>query len=182
MSYHKKVGLVGLGIFLILVLTGALCSKKTTTTQEGTPSSLFPYVEKKEPITPGVSPYQKPPEDFTTPSGPSKEELLRQAKIGKIINFRYPRYGISGNAQILSPTKIKIQNFNYSGGCQNRLILYLTRANLPTEIVAILTPINQPQNNVSFDVNLPSSLDLLDFDSLAIRCEGQQEPVAVANF
>lgn len=183
MSYHKKLGLVLTGVFLILVLTGALCSKKEKPSEEPIPSELFPYVEEKKPTTPSVSPSQKPSEDFTTPGTLSKEELLRQAKIGKTTSFRYSRFGIQGLAQIISPTQITIQNFNYVEGCSTRLIFYLTRASSPNQVLSNLASLpNQRQTDASFNLAIPGTLDLLDFDSLAISCSGQPQPLVVANF
>ena len=101
-------------------------------------------------------------------------------QVGSVGTFAdYPRWGIKGQARILDERTINIENF------------YLTGAEMPVEIrlqkdsrhVATLIDLTgQTFDDANFELKLPESVDLGDFNVLTIFSPTLGAPLSGAAF
>jgi len=91
---------------------------------------------------------------------------------------------INGTMQIVSSGNIyliKVANFNYNGKC-GQITFALGVNSLPKSPIHEFTPISGPQSNAQFELQIPSSIDLIQFDTVNIYCPDQEMPVSRTRF
>jgi len=131
---------------------------------------LFSYLDTNE----------KNGEDFLQEGSMSKAE---QEMVGKQANFsKKQKYNISGLVQILSTSKLAIKSFSYNGSCGVITINPTISNNLKNPFASIKA-IQSATSNANYEVDLPSNLSLVQFDSVSIFCSNEpEEPVSTAYF
>lgn len=103
-------------------------------------------------------------------------------KIGKTSNFNKNRkFEISGTAQILSESKIRVSSFNYNGG-GGTIYFGLAIANSSDKPLAKLKEITTAQSDISFEMSIPSNISLDQFEVLGIYYNSEEFPISTANF
>ncbi|MCX6809474.1 MAG: DM13 domain-containing protein [Candidatus Berkelbacteria bacterium] len=186
----KKILLVAI-LGVCVLLTGCSGSSKTPTatqtkattqdigavdpllTQQGfvrqqlTDPALFDYVEKAGNNIPIVT--------------SQTSNSSAQKKIGLVANFqKTQKYGLQGVATVLSAETIQVKDFSYNGGC-GPVKLGLTISNNATQILASVKEISQPVSKTSFDLAIPQNLTLAQFDTIAVYCPDNEDPVSSAD-
>ncbi len=109
-------------------------------------------------------------------------DAAAQKKIGATVKLsKSSKYGIDGQVTIISTGTIRFTNFSYNGGC-GALTAKLTIK--PSEkVIAILSPsFSTPISSQSVDFSIPSSVSLLQFDSITLFCQNKEDSVSSAEF
>lgn len=130
---------------------------------------LFSYIEAED----------KGGGDFLTDNA-SQAEL---ARVGRQATFaKKIKYNISGIVQILSTTKLAFKSFSYNGSCGIITINPTISTNTKNPFAPIYS-IQAPLSASDFEADIPSNLNLLQFDSISIFCSNKpEEPVSTAFF
>ena len=180
---------------LPLMLAGC-SSKNTTNTTQVTPTSSGQEISDIEPTLkqtgfdrlqltdPILFSYleasNKGSGNFLSANNASQTEL---AKIGKQASFaKKQKYNISGLVQILSTTKLAFKSFSYNGSCGTITINPTISTNIKNPFAPVYS-IQAPLSGSNFEADLPSNLNLLQFDSISIFCSNKpEEPVSTAFF
>lgn len=106
-------------------------------------------------------------------------------KLNKLLQISTDRVnGISGLTQIIRSADayiLKISDFNYNGKCgQITFALGVNRSQ--TEPVHRFSPTSGAQTKAEIEFQIPSSLGLIEFDSMNIYCPDQKIPVSRTQF
>jgi len=105
-----------------------------------------------------------------------------QKKIGRTVSFQKAyKYGIGGSATVVALNKIKVGQFTYNGGC-GPIKIGLINNNSQQNSQATVKEIAAAVSSSQFDIEIPSNLSLASFDSLAVFCPDQLDPISVADF
>lgn len=112
----------------------------------------------------------------------SSGTVLGQEKIGFSGTFtQNDDFGIAGIAQIIATDKITVKNFSYNGSC-GALTISPTTGDNQAKQLANLKTITTPVSQAQFDLTVPSNISLIQFNMLALYCQGKQTPVSSATF
>lgn len=105
-----------------------------------------------------------------------------QKKIGTIESFnKVSKYGISGKINIISSNIIRIQEFNYNGGCGSLSIKLTLSSNNDNALATVSPIITTARTSDTFDITVPSNLTLVQFDQVSLYCQGKEDPVSSAS-
>jgi len=188
----KSVYLLILALPIMLV---GCSSKNTSSTTQTTPTSSgqeisdieptlkqtgFDRLQLTDPILFNyVQAGNKGSGNFLT-NNASQAEL---AKVGKQASFaKKQKYNISGLVQILSTTKLAFKSFSYNGSCGTITINPTISTNTKNPFAPVYS-LQAPLSSSDFEADIPSNLNLLQFDSISIFCSNKpEEPVSSAFF
>ena len=122
---------------------------------------------------------------FSSTSNTSSNLSSTSKKLNKLSQISTDKTnGISGSMQIVNSENIyiiKIADFNYNGKC-GQITFGLGVNRLPKQPIYKFSPISSVQTNVQFDLQIPSNIDLIQFDTINIYCSNQESPVSITQF
>lgn len=197
----KKILTVSM-LSLLLLLSGCSSKKTTSTATTSTQnnstaelSDLDPLLQKtgyerKQLTDPALYDYLdnvQQAEAINLPTDQLQEYI--QKKIGKVVVLpKSTKYGLEGTIKIASSDTIQVTNFSYNGGC-GALTISLVNSAVPSKQIANVKEFSTPVSSVGFDIQIPSNLSLIKFDSVAAYCpldtsKANQKlvPISIATF